>query len=401
MTLSPVEEALEEIKAGRPIIVVDDENRENEGDLTVAAEHAGPEVINFMARYGRGLICTPLHPSYFERLGIPLMVSGEENHSKYGTSFGVSVGAVEGVTTGISAHDRARTVQVLVDPEATGDDLAMPGHIFPLRARAGGVLERPGHTEAAVDLARLAGLKPAGVICEILNEDGTMARLPELQTFAAEHGLKITSIEALIAWRRRREDLVTRVETAAMPTAFGDFRATAYRDHKGLEHLALCLGEPGSEDVLVRLHSACLTGDVFGSERCDCGQQLEMAMQTLQKKGAGVLLYLAQEGRGIGLANKIKAYALQDHGLDTVEANRKLGFPDDARTYDVGAAILRDLGVLSVRLMTNNPNKVKELEACGIKVTRRMAHQVPSGKNNNHYLQTKARKMGHLLTESE
>jgi len=399
MLISPIEEVLAEIKAGRPIIVVDDENRENEGDLTVAAEFATPEVINFMARYGRGLICTPLHPSYFERLAIPLMVSGEENNSKHGTSFGISVGAVEGVTTGISAFDRARTIEVLVGEDSQPADLSMPGHIFPLRARPGGVLERPGHTEAAMDFARLAGLKPAGVICEILNDDGTMARLPELKIFAAEHKLKITSIEALISWRRQHEKLVERVEVANMPTAYGDFKAIAFRDHKGLEHLALCMGEPGSEDVLVRLHSACITGDVFSSQRCDCGQQLDLAMITLQREGKGVLLYLAQEGRGIGLANKIKAYALQDGGLDTVEANLSLGFPDDARTYDVGAAILRDLGINSVFLLTNNPNKVSELKACGIEVRKRIAHQVPSGKDNDGYLKTKASKMGHLLLD--
>lgn len=398
MTISPIEDVLADVKAGKPIIVVDDENRENEGDLTLAAEFATPEAINFMARYGRGLICAPLHPEYFERLNIPLMVPREDNSSKHGTNFGISVGASQGVTTGISAHDRSRTVQVLVDPNSKPDDLTMPGHIFPLRACKGGVLERPGHTEAAIDFARFAGLKPAGVICEILKDDGTMARLPDLQAFAAEHQLKITSIEALAAWRRHREKLVTRVENARLPTRYGDFEAVAFQDHHGLEHIALCFGEYAGEDTLVRLHSACLTGDVFGSNRCDCGEQLDLALKTIAEKGRGVLIYLAQEGRGIGLANKIKAYALQDKGLDTVEANRSLGFPDDARTYDVGAAMLRELGVKSVHLMTNNPNKVNELKACGIQVKERMPHQVASSCNNQAYLKTKASKMGHLLS---
>ncbi len=397
MSVVPVEEALAEIRAGRPLIVVDDEDRENEGDLTLAAEFATPEAINFMARFGRGLICAPLHPQYFERLGIPLMVANEVNRSKHGTSFGVSVGAAEGVTTGISAFDRARTIQVLVDPASRPEHLTMPGHIFPLRARSGGVLERPGHTEAAIDLARLAGLQPAGVICEIMSDDGTMARMPELRLFAAQHGLKIASIAALIAYRRQREALVSRVESVNLPTAHGQFRAHAYIDAKGLEHLALCFGQPSSEQVLVRLHSACITGDVFGSRRCDCGEQLSLALEAIAREGQGILLYLAQEGRGIGLANKIRAYALQDQGLDTVEANLRLGFPDDARTYDVGAAILRDLGVKSVRLMTNNPNKVAELEACGIAVGERLPHQVASGKDNDAYLRTKAAKMGHIL----
>ena len=399
MSLSPIEEVLKDVAAGKPIIVVDDEHRENEGDLTVAAEFATPEVINFMARHGRGLICTPLHTAYFDRMGIPLMVSTEDNQSKHGTSFGVSVGAVEGVTTGISAFDRARTIQVLIDEKSRPGDLAMPGHIFPLRARDGGVLERPGHTEAAVDFSRLAGLAPAGVICEILSEDGTMARLPELEEFAKTHELKIASIADLIAYRRHRENLVTRTDTANLPTAHGNFRAIAYRDNKGLEHLAMCLGDVSGKDVLVRLHSACLTGDVFGSKRCDCGEQLDLAMNAVKERGRGIILYMAQEGRGIGLANKISAYALQDSGLDTVEANHQLGFPDDARTYDVGAAMLRDLDVTSIQIMTNNPNKVAELQACGIVVERRLPHRVTSGKDNDVYLKTKARKMGHLLPE--
>ncbi len=399
MSVVPVEEALAEIRAGRPLIVVDDEDRENEGDLTIAADFATPDAINFMARFGRGLICAPLHPSYFERLGIPLMVANECNRSKHGTSFGVSVGAAEGVTTGISAHDRARTIEVIVNPASRPEQLTMPGHVFPLRARAGGVLERPGHTEAAVDLARLAGLQPAGVICEIMKDDGTMARMPELRQFALQHNLKIATIASLISYRRQREALVSRVESVNLPTAHGLFRAHAYTDVKGLEHLALCFGEPGAELVLVRLHSACITGDVFGSRRCDCGEQLSLALEAIANRGQGILLYLAQEGRGIGLANKIRAYALQDQGLDTVEANLRLGFPDDARTYDVGAAILRDLGVVSVRLMTNNPNKVAELEACGITVIERLPHQVASGEDNHAYLRTKAAKMGHILPQ--
>lgn len=397
MPLVPIEEALAEIKAGRPLIVVDDEDRENEGDLTIAADCVTPELINFMARFGRGLICAPVDASYFERLNIPLMISTEDNGSKYGTNFGVSIGARYGVTTGISAHDRAKTIEVLVNPESNPEDLSRPGHIFPLRACRGGVLERQGHTEAAVDLARLAGHSPAGVIVEILNDDGTMARLPELEAFAEEHNLKICSIADLVAYRRHREDLVKRVESANLPTAHGTFRAIAYEDNKNMEHIALCFGELQEDSELVRLHSACLTGDVFGSHRCDCGDQLDLAMARIQENGHGVVLYLAQEGRGIGLANKIKAYALQDQGLDTVEANHQLGFPDDARTYDVGAAILRDLGINHISLMTNNPKKVEELEACGIKVTNRIEHQVESKAENDNYLRTKALKMGHLL----
>ncbi len=397
MSLSSVEAALEDIRQGRFVIVVDDDDRENEGDLIIAADRITPEAINFMARYGRGLICAALDPMYFEKFGIPLMVPSSLNTSQYGTSFGISVGATHGVTTGISAADRARTVQLLVDPNASVSDLTMPGHIFPLRARPGGVLERRGHTEAAMDLARLAGFNPAGVICEVMKEDGSMARLPHLETFAREYDLKIISIEALATYRRRNEAIVTKVENARIPTRHGDFETIAYRDGKGLEHLAMCFGNQSQEDVLVRLHSECLTGDVFGSMRCDCGDQLQLAMERICEEGAGILLYLRQEGRGIGLANKIKAYALQDKGLDTVEANRSLGFPDDARTYDVGAAILKDLGIRSIRIMTNNPHKVKGLEGCGINVNGRLPHEGRSHGGNDGYLRTKAEKMGHLL----
>ena len=401
MSFATIEEALEEIRAGKPIIVVDDENRENEGDITIAASHATPDMINFMARFGRGLICAPVHPSYFEHMQIPLMVPAEDNHSKYGTNFGLSVGAATGVTTGISAADRSKTVQVLIDPASRPEDLTRPGHIFPLRAREEGVLVRRGHTEAAVDLARLAGEPPAGVICEILKDDGTMARLPDLEIFAETHNLKIITIDELVSWRRQHENFVTRVDASRVPTRFGEFQAVAYKDPKGLEHLAMCMGDLKTADLPVRMHSACLTGDVFGSLRCDCGEQLEMAMTRIQEEGRGIVLYLAQEGRGIGLGNKIKAYSLQDQGMDTVEANRHLGFPDDARTYDVGAAILKDLEVSSIALMTNNPSKVEELTSCGIQVSNRIPHRVVAQEDNDNYLRTKAQKLGHLLHEDD
>lgn len=399
MALSSIEEALKDYQAGRFVIVVDDYDRENEGDLTLAAQHMTPEKLNFMTKFGRGLICAALDQDIFDHFGIPMMVPYESNDSAYGTSFGVSVGARKGVTTGISAADRSRTIEVLTSPDSTREDLTMPGHIFPLRAKKNGVLERRGHTEAAVDLARLVGLRPAGVICEILKEDGSMARLTELEAFAKEHDLKIVSIEDLAHYRRQRESIVVRVDSAAMPTPHGEFQSVAFRDHQGFEHLAMCMGDLTRKDLPVRLHSACLTGDVFGSQRCDCGDQLSLAMERIAENGAGVVLYLAQEGRGIGLANKIKAYSLQDRGMDTVEANLHLGFPDDARTYDVGAAMLRNLGIDEVHLMTNNPNKVRELEACGIKVGKRLPHWVQSREANTTYLKTKAEKLGHLLED--
>lgn len=398
MPLATIEAALEDIKAGKFVIVVDDEDRENEGDLTMAGAMVTPEAVNFMTIHGRGLICAPLEESYFERLQIPLMVNPRSNTSKFGTNFGLSVGAATGVTTGISAHDRARTIRILANPDSKPGDITMPGHIFPLRARPNGVLARRGHTEAAIDLARLAGLPAVGVICEVLNPDGSMARLPELKKMAAEHDLKIISIEDLTAYRRQREDIVSRIEVATIPMQQGTFQAFAYKDHDNLEHLALCFGERAEENVMVRLHSSCLTGDVFHSRRCDCGPQLEMALERIVEEGRGIVLYLAQEGRGIGLANKIKAYALQERGMDTVEANLHLGFPEDMRSYDVGAAILRDLGIKSVRLLTNNPKKMAELEACGIGVTERVPHLIKPNKENDSYLKTKAEKLGHLLS---
>lgn len=397
MGLAKIEEAIERLKQGKMIIVVDDDDRENEGDLVVAAERITPKHINFMSKFGRGLICCPLHSRYFESLRIPMMVPPLYNTAKFSTGFGVSVGARYGVTTGISAFDRAQTVKTLVDPESTPEDISMPGHIFPLRARDKGVLERRGHTEAAVDLAKLAGLAPAGVICEVMNPDGTMARMPQLEPFAEEHDLIIVSIADLVAYRHQREPLVERVDSARLPTDHGEFESIAYRDHRGLEHLALRYGEIGSQNVLVRMHSECLTGDVFGSKRCDCGNQLDLSLQRITERGSGVLLYLRQEGRGIGLANKIRAYALQERGLDTVEANLCLGFPDDARTYDVGAAMLRDLGIQSIHLLTNNPKKVQELEACGIYVVKRVSIVTGQSKENDRYLKTKAAKMGHLI----
>lgn len=399
MSLMSIEAALDVLRAGRMIIIVDDDDRENEGDLYIPAECVRPEHVNFMARFGRGLICVPLQSDYFARLQIPMMVRPEQNTSKYQTGFGVSVGAVHGVTTGISAADRTRTIEVLVDPTSTPDDLAMPGHIFPLKAQVGGVLNRRGHTEAAVDLARLAGFSAAGVICEVMKDDGSMARLPDLETFARKHDLPIVSIADLVVYRHQHEDLVQRVETARLPTDHAPFRAFAYLDHRGLEHIAMVHGHTGQDDVLVRLHSECLTGDVFRSRRCDCGEQLQVAIEAIKENESGIIVYLRQEGRGIGLANKIRAYALQEKGMDTVEANRSLGLPDDARTYDVGAAMLRDLGIRSVRLMTNNPAKIRELEACGIQVSERVPLQVTEHEDNCRYLKTKAEKLGHHMSQ--
>jgi 3,4-dihydroxy 2-butanone 4-phosphate synthase/GTP cyclohydrolase II len=392
-----IEEAIEEIRAGRMVVVCDDENRENEGDLTLAAQFATPEAINFMAKEGRGLICLSLTPERCEELGLELMAA--KNESSFETPFTVSIEAREGVTTGISAHDRARTIQVAVDPGAHPRDLVQPGHIFPLKARAGGVLERTGQTEAAVDLARLAGLNPAGVICEVMNDDGTMARVDDLAGYCARHNLKMITIADLIAYRRRHDKLVERVAVARLPTAFGEFEAVGYRsliDDK--HHVALVKGDvAGRADVLVRVHSECLTGDVFHSLRCDCGEQLESALAMIEEEGEGVLLYLAQEGRGIGLLNKLKAYRLQEEGLDTVEANLQLGLPADLRDYGIGAQILVDLGLSSIRILTNNPKKIRGLEGYGLSVTAQLPIEHAPNPHNQEYMRTKAQRMGHTL----
>jgi 3,4-dihydroxy 2-butanone 4-phosphate synthase/GTP cyclohydrolase II len=392
-----VEEALEEIRAGRMVVVCDDENRENEGDLTMAAQFATPEAINFMAKEGRGLICLSLTPERCEELGLELMAA--KNESSFETPFTVSIEAREGVTTGISAHDRARTIQVAVDPESHPRDLVQPGHIFPLKARSGGVLERTGQTEAAVDLARLAGLNPAGVICEVMNDDGTMARVGDLAGYCARHRLKMITIADLIAYRRRHDKLVERVAAARLPTAFGEFDVVGYRsliDAK--HHVALVKGDvAGRSDVLVRVHSECLTGDVFHSLRCDCGEQLESALAMIEAEGQGVLLYLAQEGRGIGLLNKLKAYRLQEDGLDTVEANLQLGLPADLRDYGIGAQILVDLGLSSIRILTNNPKKIKGLEGYGLSVSAQVPIEHAPNPHNEDYMRTKAQRMGHTL----
>jgi 3,4-dihydroxy 2-butanone 4-phosphate synthase/GTP cyclohydrolase II len=394
---STIEEAIEEMRAGRMVVVCDAEDRENEGDLTLAAQFATPQAINFMARHGRGLICLALTPERCDHLGLKLMTA--KNESPYETAFTVSIEARTGVTTGISAADRARTVQAAIDPAATAEDLVQPGHMFPLKAKPGGVLERTGQTEAAVDLARLAGLTPAGVICEVMNDDGTMARVPDLAVLCAQHDLKMVTVADLIAYRRRTERLVERVVETRMPTRFGDFRAIGYRETTtGAEHVALVRGQvAGVPNLLVRVHSACLTGDVFGSERCDCGGQLDDALRRIAEEDHGVLLYLAQEGRGIGLLNKLRAYDLQDGGLDTVDANLELGLPVDLRDYGIGAQILADLGLSSVRLLTNNPKKIVGLEGYGLEVADQVPiHQAP-GKHNLAYLQTKATRLGHLL----
>lgn len=400
MALATIKEAIEDIKSGKFIIIVDDEGRENEGDLAIAAEKIDANAINFMAKYGRGLICMPVKGSRLDELNIPLMVG--ENTSKHNTAFTVSIEAKKKVSTGISAHDRAATVKAVVDPATRPEDIARPGHTFPLRAREGGVLVRAGHTEAIVDLARLAGLYPAGVICEIMNEDGTMSRLPQLEVFAEKHKLKIVSIADLIAYRRRHEKLVTKVAQANLPTRYGQFTAVAYKSTIDPDqHVALVKGEISSEEpVLVRVHSECLTGDVFGSLRCDCGEQIEKALNIIAEQGKGVLLYMRQEGRGIGLHNKIAAYALQDKGLDTVEANESLGFPADLRDYGIGAQILADLGVKNIRLLTNNPKKVVGLEGYGLHVVETVPLQVDPNPINLHYLETKQQKLGHILNLS-
>lgn len=391
------EEAIKEIKAGKMIILVDDEDRENEGDLTIAAEMVTPESINFMAKYGRGLICLAMEPALVDKLELPLMA--RRNTSKFGTNFTVSIEAKHGVTTGISAHDRALTIQTAVADESTPEDLSTPGHIFPLRAKPGGVLVRAGQTEGSVDLARLAGLKGAAVICEIMNDDGTMSRMPDLRKFAEEHDMKIATIADLIAYRSRKDSLVRRVAEARMPTCYGEFTIVAYEnDIDSHTHIALVKGEINEETpVLVRVHSECLTGDVFGSMRCDCGSQLQRAMEMVNDEGAGVILYMRQEGRGIGLGNKIKAYHLQDEGRDTVEANLELGFAPDLRDYGLGAQILVDLGVKRMRLMTNNPKKIIGLEGYGLKVEERVPIEIPACDDNKCYLHTKYAKLGHLL----
>ncbi len=398
MVRSTIEEAIEDIKNGKMVILVDDEDRENEGDLYVAAEFVTAESINFMARFGRGLICLTLANDLANQLNLPLMVSN--NKSRFGTAFTVSIEARQGVTTGISAQDRATTIAAAIADDAKPEDLVSPGHVFPIRAKRGGVLVRTGQTEGSVDLARLAGLKPAGVICEIMKEDGTMARRPDLELFAKEHGLKIVTIADLIQFRMQHECLVSRAASATIPSQYGgEFKIIVYKnDVDDKEHVALVMGDITPDDeVLVRVHSECMTGDVFGSLRCDCGDQLHRAMEMVGKAGKGVIVYMHQEGRGIGLANKIKAYHLQENGMDTVEANLELGFKNDLRDYGIGAQILVDLGVRNMRLMTNNPKKIVGVEGYGVKVVERVPIEIKPNKNNVHYLETKKKKMGHLL----
>jgi 3,4-dihydroxy 2-butanone 4-phosphate synthase/GTP cyclohydrolase II len=398
MKFNTIEEAIEDIKKGKMVILVDDEDRENEGDLTMAAEMVTPEAINFMAKYGRGLICLSLTPERVEHLQLPMMTT--DNTSSFGTAFTISIEAKKGVTTGISAADRATTIKTAIHPKSGAEDLARPGHVFPLRAKPGGVLQRAGQTEGSVDLSRLAGLSPAGVICEIMNDDGTMARVPQLLTFAKEHGLKIVTVKDLIAYRVKKESLVRRVAVTKLPTSHGnEFTAILYaNDIDRLNHIALVKGDIKPDDeVLVRVHSECLTGDVFGSLRCDCGEQLHNAMKMIGDEGKGVVLYMRQEGRGIGIEGKLKAYELQDKGKDTVEANLALGYKADLRDYGVGAQILRDIGVRKIRLMTNNPKKIVGLEGYGLAVVARVPIEMHPHPRNVHYLKVKKDKLGHML----
>ena len=397
MPFSPIDEIIEDIKAGKMVIVCDDEDRENEGDLTMAAELVTPEDINFMATHGRGLICLPMAEEMLDHLEIPQMIT--HNSSRLGTAFTVSIEAKDGVSTGISAADRAHTCRVAVDEATDPDDLVMPGHVFPLRARPGGVLQRAGQTEAAVDLSRLAGLKPAGVICEIMKEDGTMARVPDLEKFSAEHGVKMVTVAQIIEYRRTYETLVKCAVETKLPTPFGEFRLRAYENEiDDLTHLAIIMGEPENKDeVLVRVHSACLTGDALHSLRCDCGSQLEAAMRAVAAEGEGVIVYMQQEGRGIGLLNKMKAYHLQDEGLDTVEANQRLGLAPDLRDYGIGAQILKELGLRRIRFMTNNLTKVVGLQGFGLEIVERVPIEIPPNGHNERYLKTKREKLNHVF----
>ncbi len=392
-----IEEAIEDIRQGKFVVVVDAPDRENEGDLTIAAQFATPEAVNFMATHGRGLICLCLTEERCDELGLHQMT--DRNETPFGTAFTVSIEAREGITTGISAHDRSRTIQVAVDPSKGVRDLVQPGHVFPLRARRGGVLERTGQTEAAVDLARLAGLQPAGVVCEVMRDDGTMARVLDLIEFCRRHGLKLVTVADLIEYRRRHEKLVERVSSVRLPTEYGEFAAVAFREKlTGKHHVALVKGEiEGAENVLVRVHSECLTGDVFHSLRCDCGEQLDRALRRIACEDRGVLLYMAQEGRGIGLLNKLKAYELQERGRDTVEANIELGFPADARDYGIGNQILADLGLSTIRILTNNPKKIAGIEGFGLTVVEQLPIEVPPNAENTRYLQAKREKLGHKL----
>jgi len=392
-----VEEAVEDVRQGKFVVVVDAADRENEGDLTIAAQFATPEAVNFMATHARGLICLCLTEERCDELDLRQMT--DRNETPFGTAFTISIEAREGVSTGISAHDRARTIQVAIDPSKSSDDLVQPGHVFPLRARAGGVLQRAGQTEAAVDLARLAGLNPAGVVCEVMKDDGTMARVPDLVEYCARHDLKMITVEDLIEYRRRTEKLVERVTSVRLPTIYGDFTAVAFRESlTGKHHVALVKGEvAGEENVLVRVHSECLTGDVFHSFRCDCGEQLEQALGRIGSEDRGVLLYMAQEGRGIGLLNKLKAYELQENGMDTVEANLELGFPPDMREYGIGNQILADLGLSTIRILTNNPKKITGIEGFGLTVVEQVPIEISPNNENRRYLETKRTKLGHRL----